>query len=91
MSHYPTLLERGDELIPVEVYFTAHPFRRGYAPRGEPQLEPDEPAFLEIEEVKTKDNQSLEVTSEETVVLYQIVEQYLNDRDSAENDSPYDD
>jgi hypothetical protein len=81
MSTFKTTIERNIRGVDCEflvtIRYTAHPFRRGYREPGGQQIEPDEPAHIEIESV-TEDGTGVEIeltTAQEDEIEQRIAEE----------------
>lgn len=80
MSVYTTTLCLGNaEDVPVIVHYTAHPAIRGSFEPGGLQIEPDEPAHIEIEQVTTNTNCIVNLSKPDERALRDEIAQYLTD------------
>lgn len=85
MSEYETTVERDGEEIPVTVEYTYHRASRGARDSlcgrrgaGAP-LEPDEPAWAEIDRVTDPDGKPVEITDSEADQISDAIMESLSD------------
>lgn len=93
MSTYKTTIERNvngcDCEVDITVRYVACPFVRGYREPGGLQIEPDEPAHIEIESA-TEDGTGVEIeltTAQEKWIEQQIAEDLDDADDFARSES----
>jgi hypothetical protein len=84
-SKYKTIITDGDDNeIKIVVSYTAHKFRRGARDCGRYlQIEPDEPAHIEIDGIETIGDIPVEFTKELERDLVDEISAYLADMESA--------
>ena len=94
MSEYETTVERDGEEIPVTVEYTYHRATRGARDslcgiRGAgPPLEPDEPAWAEIDKVTGPDGSVIDITDSEAEWISDAIMEDI--RQSADDDDERD-
>ncbi len=83
--HRTTLCLGNAEDVPVIVHYTAHAACKGGTDGpGGPKLEPDEPAFIEIDSVTTRDGYLIQLAKlDERALRDQIAEELDDDNDAA--------
>ena len=83
-STYHTCIDFGDdEALPVTVAYSYYPLSRGTTDgRYGPKIEPDEPAHVEIDSIKSDDGAECEVSEDEINSLEAEIMDHLTDQEN---------